>query len=415
MNPSLIITPNAVDEGKLFSIVPTDVSGDLDVVRATTATRVNEDGLIESVGVNVPRLDYSNGSCPSILIEPQRTNLALQSESMSSFSRFGNTLPTNVRNISSTDPSNNFNSTTVTGGDGSSGVFGIFRFMGEVIAAGSPVTYSVFAKKGTNNFIFIYHSNVAFTGTNGAYFDLNNGTTPTSGASIIPYPNGWYRCILPPITFNSAPSSAYNIGHYVTPNTSTASWSTNFLDKSVIFYGGQLEEGLNATSYIPTTLASVTRNTDVISKTGITDLIGQTKGTIFVDFNNTKVDSVSRYIFSMYDSASFFDNNIEILISNLNQLLLSSRSSGTTQVSYNNGNEGLQKYKIIYKYEENNTKIFINGTLVRTDLLCIIPPMNSINLGARNNLTSPLNDGVNSLTIYKTLLTDQECINLTTI
>jgi hypothetical protein len=46
---SLVITPNAVEEGKLFSIIPTDGSGDLTVVRATTATRVNSAGLIESV------------------------------------------------------------------------------------------------------------------------------------------------------------------------------------------------------------------------------------------------------------------------------------------------------------------------------------------------------------------------------
>jgi hypothetical protein len=50
---SLVITPNAVEEGKLFSIIPTDGSGDLTVVRATTATRVNSAGLIEVVPYNL--------------------------------------------------------------------------------------------------------------------------------------------------------------------------------------------------------------------------------------------------------------------------------------------------------------------------------------------------------------------------
>jgi len=80
---SLVVTPNGTKASKLYSVVPSSGAGDLDVTRATTATRVNSSGLIESVASNVPRLDYTNGSCPSILVEPQRTNLALYSEDLS--------------------------------------------------------------------------------------------------------------------------------------------------------------------------------------------------------------------------------------------------------------------------------------------------------------------------------------------
>ena len=77
---SLIVTPNAVKASKLYSIIPSNGNGDMDVVRATpTATRVNSLGLIESVAANVPRLNY-DGSCPSILVEPQRTNRLLNSD-----------------------------------------------------------------------------------------------------------------------------------------------------------------------------------------------------------------------------------------------------------------------------------------------------------------------------------------------
>ena len=75
MNPSLMITPNAIKAGKLYSVIPTNGTGDLDVIRATTATRVNESGNIEVVPANVARIDYSKGQ-PAILVEPQRTNLA---------------------------------------------------------------------------------------------------------------------------------------------------------------------------------------------------------------------------------------------------------------------------------------------------------------------------------------------------
>ena len=54
---SLIVTPNAYKENKLYSVVPSSGAGDMDVVRATTATRVNSAGLIEVVPRNL--LTYS--------------------------------------------------------------------------------------------------------------------------------------------------------------------------------------------------------------------------------------------------------------------------------------------------------------------------------------------------------------------
>ena len=72
---SLCVTPNGYKAGTLYSVIPNTSLGDMTVVRATTATRVNSAGLIESVANNVPRLDYSNGTCPCLLVEPQRTNL----------------------------------------------------------------------------------------------------------------------------------------------------------------------------------------------------------------------------------------------------------------------------------------------------------------------------------------------------
>jgi hypothetical protein len=54
---SLLVTPNAEKEGKLYSIIPTNGNGDFSVTRATTATRVNAAGLVELVPYNL--LQYS--------------------------------------------------------------------------------------------------------------------------------------------------------------------------------------------------------------------------------------------------------------------------------------------------------------------------------------------------------------------
>ena len=40
----------------------------------TLATRVNKDGLIETVGSGEPRIDYKDDSKGALLLEPSRTN-----------------------------------------------------------------------------------------------------------------------------------------------------------------------------------------------------------------------------------------------------------------------------------------------------------------------------------------------------
>jgi len=79
--PSISLIPSGYKAGKVYSVLPTDGSGDLTFARASTATRINKNNLIENVGNNVPRLDYEDGGCPSLLLEPSSTNLITQSES----------------------------------------------------------------------------------------------------------------------------------------------------------------------------------------------------------------------------------------------------------------------------------------------------------------------------------------------
>ena len=78
--PKLALIPSGVKAGKLYSVLPTNGDGDFTTTRNTVATRVNENGLIEEVASNVPRLDYSDGTCPSLLLEPTATNLIVYSE-----------------------------------------------------------------------------------------------------------------------------------------------------------------------------------------------------------------------------------------------------------------------------------------------------------------------------------------------
>jgi len=75
---SLIYYPSGYKASKAYSLKPTDGTGDLTFTRASTATRVNADGLIESVATGVPRIDFTSG-CGKLLLEPQRANLVFPS------------------------------------------------------------------------------------------------------------------------------------------------------------------------------------------------------------------------------------------------------------------------------------------------------------------------------------------------
>ena len=329
---SLLVTPNAVKAGKLYSIAPTDGSGDLTVTRATSATRVNSSGLIESVSANVARLDYTNGSCPSILVEPQRTNLVFPSA----------TATTQTRTVTATAHTLSFYGT------------------GTVVLTG--VATGTLVGTGANNRVTLTF-------------------TPTAGNLTL------------------------------TVNGSVTNW--------------QLEAGSNATSLIPTTTSAVTRNADVISKTGISSLIGQTEGTIFVDYNKILMNDSSKNIISLSDATA--QNAIEIWdgvgSGNLGRIIYTYfanniiKSSGLGQGSVSPSG----RYKICVTYTISpslvNFKFFINGVKIddrNMTYTAFSNPLDRIGIGNRNSVG--VGAGSHNLVyISKTKITDTQAINLTTL
>ena len=76
----LILKPSGYKATKLYATKPTDGTGDATVARAGTAYRVDSNLAQESMGANVPRINYPlDGGCPYLLTEPASTNLFLNS------------------------------------------------------------------------------------------------------------------------------------------------------------------------------------------------------------------------------------------------------------------------------------------------------------------------------------------------
>jgi hypothetical protein len=246
---SLVVTPNGYKAGKLYSVIPNTALGDMDVVRATTATRVNSLGLIEEVGLNVPRLDYTNGSCPSILVEPQRTNIFSYSNNFNN--GVWNTARLSISN-NSLSPDGTLNANGMIE-DFTNNSHVIYRFI--TTSNASIYTISLFVKMGLRRYFKIN----AVNGGSEVYYDLQNKTT-TGGGSIIDFDNGWLKLIYT-YTTNSINGEIYF-------ETSIDGITSNYLGNgstAAYIYGAQLEQGSYATSYIPTVASAITRNADVLT------------------------------------------------------------------------------------------------------------------------------------------------------
>jgi Fe2+ transport system protein FeoA len=414
---SLIVTPNAVKEGKLYSIKPTDGSGDLSVVRATTKTRVNSLGVIESVPINVAALDYSNGSCPSILVEPQRTNLALRSEEFNDayWTKIGSTISANAINSpNGTLTADRMVDNISTGG----------HLVERRGTASGVNTLSIFCKKDNNRYIELCAATELLNSARFIFdFDTKTitsfgaiGTTITYvGSNIRELQDGWFRLSLT-FSVGSPPNIYYIFSLSNSPNVGTSNIVSYTGDgtKGVYIWGAQLEAGANATSYIPTVASAVTRNADVISKTGISDLIGQTEGTIFFDLKTIKLKPDFNSIMFSNGTDNFrLGITTDVNFTQLQCIYVSTQSFTTNVLALPIST----KIKIAIKYSIGELKFFANGVLISS-----FSPTNDF---SANNLTQfrtgrpaggrEFFGEINSILVWKTKLSDDECINLTTL
>ena len=380
---SLIVTPNAYKTSKLYSVVPNTTLGDMTVVRGTTATRVNSAGLIESVGVNIPRIDYTNVSCPSILIEPLRTNLALNSDG--NVSTYGTAV--NVTNASSS-----FNSFSNAIQFPSTGTSAAYKAITTTV---QTYAISAFIKMDDNSVPILSASSAT-----GNVCLIIAGSFVTNNLKVESYGNNVYRLS----------GTGASLG--INSNNGVVRLDTQVL-KSFKITGIQLEVGSYPTSYIPT-VATVTRNADVISKTGISSLIGQTEGVLYAEIiikntENQICASIQRDggVNAIYISQQ---NNKPTYILKANNI---------TAFSYSNGVflNGINKVALAYN-TNGLISAFLNGikvSTISTSAFTFTNTLNSLQL-FDDGYYSLQNTNNNKATIlFKTALTDTECIALTTL
>jgi len=358
-----------------------------------------------SVGpvANIPRLDYLNSTCPKLLLEPQRTNLQLNSE------QFDNATWAKVNTVVTANqivsPDGNVNADKLDETTANS----IHQIEGSRTVTVAAYTMSVFAKKGERNFVRLYED----TTGNSAYFNLNTGAIgtvsgPTATAKIENYGNGWYRCSL---TYTE--TGTFGRYRIVIAKLDNEAFYAGTAGNGIYIYGAQYELGAYATSYIPTLSASVTRVVDFAQKTGITSLIGQTEGTLFLDFESGANDSVD-YGFSISDGTT--TNRVAIFRGSANNLIGQVRVGAVTQASITSATltpETRQKCAVAYKL--NDIAFYVNGVQIGVDTSATIPACSALSTSSGGVAGTSFFRPVNQALLFKTRLTNDQLAELTSL
>jgi hypothetical protein len=376
-----------------------------------------------SVGpvANVPRLDYLGSSCPRLLLEPQRTNLALYSEQFNNAAWTGDRYTITANSVASPDGYTNADTFTATNAADSHNI-GPLTLMDLGGVAG---TFSVFAKYNGYNLSL----SIAGTSTNwtGCVFDLQNGVakTPQNGGAqtvctskIENYGNGWYRCSISYTPY--AVGTFYTfIGSVSSANVTLGAYGLNGYTgngtSGFYLYGAQVEQGAYATSYIPTLSASATRGADACSKTGISSLIGQTEGTIYAEIVRTQSTATDAFWIAINDNSA---NNWIFIGTEATGGRAYVRASNTVIFDQYPA-ISVGRHKLAIAYKSGSIAVYIDGTqLFTSSATFTIGSLTGLNLGSPSATTvSDVSTAgaVNQALLFKTRLTNAELATLTTI
>jgi hypothetical protein len=350
--------------------------------------------------LNVPRLTYQNGGggCPSLLLEKQSTNLALYSEDFASWTQANITVTAN----NTTSPDGTQNADKIQASGSGSVSHSVRQFISTT--SGAVYALSLYAKKGTTDWIMIRHDN----GGTLNYFNLNTGAKGTADASatITSVGNGWYRIVVYHTGTGSNGPEIY-IATSDGGNEFTAS------GQNIYIWGAQYEASSYPTSLINTTSASATRLADACFKTGISSLIGQTEGVVFAEFLNPAKDANARYV-SLSDGTG--NNRIDIYAVSSTEIGIYAAKAGTAIIntSFNVPANARLKYAIAYK--SGQWAWYLNGSQINTSTDINVPAMSAVQITTAADQTAAAGDNpLIQAILFPTRLSNSELASLTTL
>lgn len=405
------------------------VGPNISFFRNSNATYINSLSTIALTGNNFPRFNYSStGEFLGLLIEDQATNLVTYSQDFTQnwiAPLSAITVTPNVVGVIAPDGTETTSLISPTTDYG----FHVISWNGTPAPlVGSPslgdiYNRSIFVKKETARYIVISCSSQvsAFAGGGNPdfegvanIFDLDNpGYTESSLGILAPsydvYSNGWYRLNLKRNSANTN-TNRLTIGISEGPSFNDVKFAGTPGNLSGVYvWGGQVEKGAIASSYIPTNGSEVTRAEDnaFIEGTPFTSVYSLTGGTYFTTVNHNG-------IFDARPIATFIsENSLKYMTlgssvsGNFHQFTNTSAPSALSSINISSK----QFYNLAIGLEDNDFAFYQNGTLMSETTASTLPRppfrLNRYEIGQFNK-TKYFNGHILKLGYYPYRLTNQE-------
>ena len=336
-------------------------------------------GLLE----DEPRFDYSGGAtCPSLLLEPSRTNLIPQSEYLTnnnSFSSINVTLESGFYE-SPEGLSNAYKWTTTN--PNSNAFVDLGRFNTTI---GTTYSFSFYLKSDASN----VNVKCSFT----------RGTTEQIIAELT---TEWKRFDITFTADNSDKDFLILLGDYGITNPA----------QTIFVYGIMQEAGSYPTSYIPNhSGGTITRGDDfIVNSNDLTGLFGSDEGAFYFETDNTIFkgeDSNNNYLgFLESSSGNYFrfrGSDTSILVQSIGY---------GSNISFNPSGATLTKY--LYKWDGSTIKLFVDG--VERGSVSQTATFNPDTFRAAGGSSFyTIKTNLKQMLVFTEALSDADCITLTTI
>jgi hypothetical protein len=323
--------------------------------RASTATVVNKDGLIETVGVDEPRIDFLNNTKGHLLLEPSRQNKFTYSENISNSFWTKDGISITADSIVSPNGLQTADKLVENSSSGN------HRFYNNnfSITSGSA-SLSCFAKAGERSELRLDEG----VGGNGIKVDLTDGSftllsSATGGVDLIG--NGWYHIYF-----------SYTVSSFIQTRVAILKDDTSSYQgdgsSGLYVWGLQQEVGSYATSYIPTSGSAVTRSAEICNQSGLTDkgILNNSALTLYFE-TDIQSDTSTNYqeIIGIYNDAN--NVNLRLETRTNNQLYVQPNGVVISGDNFDNLSLGVNSVnfkKIAIYLTTTQFKVFADGSQI---------------------------------------------------